>query len=85
VVAIKTTKVKWLVLRYLLFVIGERQVANNRMAEIVRCELGPDGPLAVISSKKMSRADIEKRKNKRLPLPPRVDRTDGAAASAITW
>jgi hypothetical protein len=35
-----------LVLRYLLFVTRERQVANNPTIRIDRCRLGPAGPLA---------------------------------------
>jgi hypothetical protein len=49
------------VLWYLLFVMGEEQVANNPTAEIVRCTLGPTGPLAVNStSKELSISGIEK-------------------------
>jgi hypothetical protein len=41
-----------LVLWYLLFVMEEEQVANNVTVEIVRCTLGPAGPLAVNSTSK---------------------------------
>jgi hypothetical protein len=49
-----------LVLQYLLFVMGEGQVANNPMAEIVRRGLGPDGPLAVIITSKKCQEPIYK-------------------------
>jgi hypothetical protein len=41
-----------LVLWYLLFIMGEEQVANNLTVEIIRCTLGPAGPLAVNSTSK---------------------------------
>jgi hypothetical protein len=46
----------WLVLRYLLFVIEEGQVAKDLTSEILPWRLSPAGPSAVIKLKKKNRS-----------------------------